>query len=181
MKNKNAFTLLELLVVVLIIGILAAIALSKYQLVVDKSEFAKLQSTVASLRDAYDEYVMINGKGTNNFDNLSFTLPSDFVVSYQDYGLSQCRSNDNMFCCMSSYGDSWSALINCGKKNLSFIYSESLFGFNGVKVKRQGRCLAEENNDRANRLCESLGTKKGIGNNYTPSGYENRYLKYTLN
>ena len=94
--------MLELLVVVVIIGILAAIALPKYQLARDKAEFAKYQAMVSSLKDAYDEYVMIHGEGTANFESLSFTLPEDFSRVYGNKQSDrQCFQNSDMFCCMS--------------------------------------------------------------------------------
>ena len=182
-KNTNSklgFTLLELLVVVLIIGILAAIALPQYQLARDKAEFAKYQSMVASLKDAYDEYVMINGQGTKDFDDLSFTLPSDFVISRDDLSSYQCRSNDSMFCCISKYVSETYAQIVCGKNNLSVMYEYSLFKHTGNIANRLGYCKAEIDNKRTNRLCQSLGTKEGKTNTMTPNGYKN-YQKYVLN
>ena len=180
MKDKSGFTLIEILVVVLIIGILAAVALPQYQLARDKAEFMKYQSMVASLRDAYDEYVLIHGEGSANFDNLSISLPNDFTRVYGDAtsGI-QCFQNSQMFCCMSRSGSTYAALINCGKNDLSVIYTQSIFTKSNTPTRLR-RCMAKENHARANRLCSSLGNKGGISNGWTPEGIDN-YRNYTLN
>ena len=181
MKNKKAFTLLELLVVVLIICILAGIALPQYQLARDKAEFMKYQSMGASLRDAYDDYVLLHGVATRKFEDLTFNMPSDFKKVYNSYVIN-CVQNDSMFCCMSDSGSSYSGLINCGKNDLSVIYVQSFFGYNNTPANRRGRCLALPNNARANRLCRALSSTSNprTGNTWTPSGADNKYNHYYL-
>ena len=75
MKTKKGFTLLELLVVVLIIGILAAVALPQYQKSVQRSRNAQLKAVLNALYQAEKNYFLANGQYSYNFDELAVDLP----------------------------------------------------------------------------------------------------------
>ena len=54
--SRKAFTLLELLIVVIIIGILVAIAIPQYPKTLQKARAAEVMSNFGSLRGAMDRY-----------------------------------------------------------------------------------------------------------------------------
>ena len=82
--NKKGFTLLEMLVVVLIIGILASIAIPQYQMAVTKAKVASILPLMRRWKDALQEYKLQHGHYGNNTDGwpdadtLGVNWPSDW-------------------------------------------------------------------------------------------------------
>lgn len=60
--NKKGFTLVELLIVVLIIGVLSGIALPQYRKVVARSRFTRAQVMAKSIYDSVERYLAVWGK-----------------------------------------------------------------------------------------------------------------------
>lgn len=76
--NKRAFSLVELLIVVLIIGVLTAIALPQYQRAVEKARLMQNIVTVRALYDALERYRLANGQYPPAKDNT----PGVHDISY---------------------------------------------------------------------------------------------------
>jgi type IV pilus assembly protein PilA len=61
MSNKKGFTLIELLIVVVIIGILAAIAIPKFANTKDKAYVAAMKSDLRNMATYEEQYAADNG------------------------------------------------------------------------------------------------------------------------
>ncbi len=86
--NKNAgFTLIEMLVVVLIIGLLVALALPQYEKAVEKSRATEAFTMLKSIAQANEVYYMSNGKYADIVDELDITIPGTGSKSYNDNGI----------------------------------------------------------------------------------------------
>ncbi len=71
-QNRRAFTLIELLIVVVIIGILAAMAIPKFQSTKGKAYFAGMRSDLHNLTTAQESYFYDHASYTNDLSALHF-------------------------------------------------------------------------------------------------------------
>ena len=86
---------MELIVVVLIIGILAAVAVPQYQKAVERSKALEGISVLKALADASEIYRMANGAWPMRFDELSVTIPyTGNQKAVIDSAVQDTRSND---------------------------------------------------------------------------------------
>ena len=81
MKNNKGFTLIELLIVVVIIGILAAIAIPKFSATREKAYFAAMKSDLKNLASQQEIYYADNYAYTNDATALTFVSSEGVTVT----------------------------------------------------------------------------------------------------
>ena len=86
MKNNKGFTLIELIMVTIILGILAAVAIPRYTTSVSAAEAAAEDAVISSIRAGLDNYaqeqLMSGGRATwpaNPFEALA-TKPASYTT-----------------------------------------------------------------------------------------------------
>lgn len=90
-NDRQGFTLLELLIVVVIIGILAAIALPQYQMAVGKAQLSTLKNLTRSLAESHQRYYLTYDQSTTNLNKLDIEKQNDISCSLV--------ANSKMKCC----------------------------------------------------------------------------------
>ena len=140
MENKKGFTLLELLVVVVIIGILATIALPQYQKAVMKSRVTQVIPLIKAVAQAQDVYYLTNNKFAENIDGLDvdFTCPKDWTCIIEANGYNNI-------------------LARYKTGTLGVIYYYGSFSHHNVSFDRKLYCFAKTTDKKAVDVCKSFG------------------------
>jgi type IV pilus assembly protein PilA len=80
--RRRGFTLIELLIVVVIIGVLAAIAIPKFQNTKGKANAAALRSDLRNLATAEEAYYYEHGSYSSSIAALNVNLTNGVVVTF---------------------------------------------------------------------------------------------------
>jgi len=79
---KRGFTLLELIVVIIIIGILATLGFTQYTKVIEKGRTAEAKALLGQIRTAQEAYKQENGAYTATIANLAVEAPTSCTTTH---------------------------------------------------------------------------------------------------
>jgi type IV pilus assembly protein PilE len=81
MKKQNAFTLIELMIVVAIIAIISAVALPSYNNYTKKARRSQAQQVMLDTASKNEQYLLDARQYTNSFSTLGISVPDGWTCS----------------------------------------------------------------------------------------------------
>ncbi len=144
-KVRAGFTLLEMLIIMLIIGILAAVALPQYQNAVMHSRYSQQQLTVGALRSAAQRYYMANSLWPDDFSLLDIDFPASFSEDGSEMELSGGR------CVYYPDDGGHNPAVAC------YTVKGPEVGYLGFYINDWRFCLAPSGDERSQTFCQTLG------------------------
>lgn len=164
--QNGGFTLIELLAVVLIIGILSAVALPQYQTAVDKANLAKVIPIAKAVKDAEEVYWLANGAYANRFSELDLDLPDGCSPSSAENDPSGLECSwgyikiwPDSAGVEPKYVEAGPVIKTVSGRTRIFEYVQFFDRVNDEYAGKR-KCYADPGNARAERLCKAMGGEK---------------------
>ncbi|HQP91560.1 MAG TPA: prepilin-type N-terminal cleavage/methylation domain-containing protein [Candidatus Omnitrophota bacterium] len=132
MRREKGFTLLELIIVVIVIGILASVALPRYIRTAEKGRVAEAKSILGSIRDAQIRYAA----QWNNFTTVINNLDVSFQTKYFTYAAAPGPGLDPLLD---------STVVGVATRNTSVEYSAGFGGAYTVNITNGGNYSISNN------------------------------------
>lgn len=155
-QQNKGFSLLELLVVILIIGILAAVAIPQYQMSVGRTKFTTLKSITKNIVESLQIYYMVNNSYPSKYTDLDISF-DEMISGFSDSREFSFSISGGISCTVWFGNDN---IINCGRE----IFGTQMSYYVWRDTNKPYICRVTSSNtyDMANRLCQKeTGRKTG--------------------
>jgi prepilin-type N-terminal cleavage/methylation domain-containing protein len=160
--GKKGFTLIDLLIAVLIIGVLAAVALPRYQTAINKSRYAGLMPVAKAVKDTEEEVFMTKNDYTADLEELSVKVPGTINPANT---ATDGKITVQVVAGASAGQDYVKAVDNRNTDNVFVMYFDKSPRYPG-----EIHCEALTASEKAQQLCKSSGggnTVTGTDGDYT--------------
>lgn len=154
--NNRAFSLIELLVVILMLGVLGAISVPLYYTFVDKTSFSELNLAAKKIAEAQEMFYVEKGHYASDLSGLH--------IGFHEETLQELNANIGE---QEAY--SYVKTNKEGLNNNCIYYLKHSQNFPG-----EVHCEALKDNDRAARLCMNLGGQR------IPGSLTDNYVTYVI-
>ncbi len=168
-KMCKGFTLIEMLVVVLIIGILAGIALPQYQNAVAKTKIMSMIPLMKGFSNAFIEWKLSHGEyyeggstdvGLPNSSDLGVSFPSDWECD-EEYD-TECSNSE--WSCGTNWNGDGNGDVRCIYRSILTIeIKQNDDGSIACSNDNEGgtiMCIPETK--EGEKICKSIGTPYGL-------------------
>ena len=127
-RRKRAFTLTELLIVVIVIGVLSAVTLPKFNRVIENRKVTEAEEMMSAVRTEQERRCSLDQNYTTNFDSLSDVIASNntknYTYSLQSQGISAKSNSGDYTLKILSYEDGSYCCTGAGCKKLNKNYPD---------------------------------------------------------
>ena len=149
--KTGGFTLLEMLVVVLIIGILTVIAVPQYELAVEKAAVGSILPILKGIDSAQQVYFFTNGVYAMDFDALDLSMPAGGTLT---------TSGTTVYMRYPKY----SCLLRYGTIDSKNSYSAYCYTKRGTAIEKYYSrtyftCWASKTDEKQQKICQTVANK----------------------